>query len=318
MDLRDIYRAKQRISKFVRQTPLEDSFFLSELCNNRVSLKLENQQLTGSFKIRGAINKMLNLTKKERDRGIVAASTGNHAQGVGYAVKMLDLQGLIVVPTYTPIIKREAIMKYDVEILIHGDDYIVSENKAREIEAKEQKTFISAYNDPEIIAGQGTIGIEIMEQAPYLDILLVPVGGGGLISGVGCAVKSINPDIELIGVQSVASPVMYESLKEGHIVEMKLDESVAEGLHGGIEQGSITFDLCRKYIDRIMLVEEESIVRAIGYLMVKQRQIVEGSGAVGVAALLENPNRFEDDNVGILVSGGNIDVELLQKAIQKV
>ena len=318
MDLRDIFEAKHRISEYIRQTSLDDSLFLSEFCGKKVSLKLENQQLTGSFKIRGALNKMLTLTQEERERGIVAASTGNHAQGVGYAARMLGITGLIVVPTYTPQVKREAIKSYDIDMLIHGDNYIVSEKKAREIEKKDGRTFISAYNDSKIIAGQGTIGIEIMEQAPDLDTLLVPVGGGGLISGIGCAVKSINPDIELIGVQSVASPIMFESLKKGHIVEMDLEESVAEGLHGGIEEESITFDLCKKYVDSIVLVEEKTIVKAIGYLLVKQRQVVEGSGAVGVAAMLENSNRFKGDNIGVLISGGNIDSELLLEAIQKV
>jgi len=318
MELKDIYKAKQRISNFIRQTPLDESPFLSKLCENNVLLKLENQQLTGSFKIRGALNKMLTLTKKERERGIVAASTGNHAQGVGYAARMLDIKGQIVIPTYTPTVKREAIQRYKVEMIVHGDDYIISEKKARDIERKEGKTFISAYNDPLIIAGQGTIGIEIIEQAPDLTTLLVPLGGGGLISGVGCAVKSINPDIELIGVQSEVSPVMYESIKKGRIVEMDLEESVADGLHGGIEEGSITFDLCKKYVDDIMLVKEETIIRAIGILLAKQRQVVEGSGAVGIAALLENPYRFKGKNVGILISGGNIDFELLRIAFQKV
>ena len=318
MELKDIYKAKQRISKYTRLTPLDESPFLSKLRENNVLLKLENQQLTGSFKIRGALNKMLTLTKEERDRGIVAASTGNHAQGVGYAARMLGIKGQIVIPTYTPKVKREAIQRYNLDMIVHGDDYIISEKKARDIERNEGKTFISAYNDPLIIAGQGTIGIEIIEQAPDLTTLLVPLGGGGLISGVGCAVKSINPDIELIGVQSEVSPVMYESIKKGRIVEMDLEESVADGLHGGIEEGSITFDFCQKYVDEIMLVKEETIIRAIGDLLAKQRQVVEGSGAVGVAALLENPHRFKGKNVGILISGGNIDFELLQVAFQKV
>ena len=318
MDLKDIYIAKKRISKYIRQTPLEKSYFLSELCENNVVLKLENQQLTGSFKIRGALNKMLTLSHKERERGIVAASTGNHAQGVGYAAQMLGIQGQIVVPTYTPVVKREAIQRYNMDMIVHGDDYILSEKKARLLESSEGKTFISAYNDPLIIAGQGTIGVEIVEENPELSKLLVPVGGGGLISGIGCAVKSINPDIEIIGVQSEASPVMYESIKKDKIVEMELEESVADGLHGGIEEGSITFDLCKQYVDEILLVKEEAILRAIGVLLVKQRQVVEGSGAVGVAALLENPQRFKGENVGVIISGGNIDHLLLRLAFQKV
>jgi len=318
MELTDIINSRERIRSHIRDTPMEKSFFLGEACGGDVFLKLENLQFTNSFKVRGALNKILSLSQDEKDRGLVAASAGNHAQGIGHAARMLDVSALIVVPTYTPQVKIDAIKRYGVDLIIYGDKYLETEAKAREIEEKEGKTFISAYNDYEIIAGQGTIGLEMLEQTPDLDAVIVPVGGGGLISGISCAVKSQSSDIQVIGVQSYASPVMYESLKEGKIIEIPLEETIAEGLYGGIEEGSVTFDLCKKYVDEIILVEEKDILEAIGLMALKQRQIVEGSAAVGVAAILDDPDRYANKKIGIVISGGNIEEELIRRAFQKV
>jgi threonine dehydratase len=318
MELREIYRARRRISGHVRETPLDGSAFLGDLCGGEVRLKLENQQLTGSFKVRGALNKMLKLTPKERARGVVTASAGNHAQGIGYAARILGVDATIVVPSNTPMIKREAIERYGVRLIVHGDEYMEAEKHARELERDQRLVFASAYNDLDIVAGQGTIGLEVAEAWPEIDVVLVPLGGGGLISGVGCALKGINGEVEVIGVQSVASPVMYESIRKGHIVEMELDESVAEGLHGGIEEGSVTFDLCRRYVDEIVLVQEETILEAMGRLLRHQHQVVEGAGAVGAAAIMEDPERFKDRRVGVVVSGGNVEADLLREALSKV
>jgi threonine dehydratase len=318
MELTDIINARERIRSHIRDTPMEKSVFLGEACGGDVFLKLENLQFTNSFKVRGALNKILSLSQDEKDRGLVAASAGNHAQGIGHAARMLDISALIVVPTYTPQVKIDAIKRYGVNLIIYGDKYLETEAKAREIEGKEGKTFISAYNDYEIIAGQGTIGLEMLEQTPDLDAIIVPVGGGGLISGISCAVKSQSSDIQVIGVQSYASPVMYESLKEGRIIETPLEETIAEGLYGGIEEGSVTFDLCKKYVDEIILVEEKDILEAIGLMALKQRQIVEGSAAVGVAAILDDPERYANKKIGVVISGGNIEEELIRRAFQKV
>lgn len=318
MELTDIINARERIRSHIRDTPMEKSVFLGEACGGDVFLKLENLQFTNSFKVRGALNKILSLSQDEKDRGLVAASAGNHAQGIGHAARMLDISALIVVPTYTPQVKIDAIKRYGVDLIIYGDKYLETEAKAREIEGKEGKTFISAYNDYEIIAGQGTIGLEMLEQTPDLDAVIVPVGGGGLISGISCAVKSQSSDIQVIGVQSYASPVMYESLKEGRIIETPLEETIAEGLYGGIEEGSVTFDLCKKYVDEIILVEEKDILEAIGLMALKQRQIVEGSAAVGVAAILDDPERYANKKIGVVISGGNIEEELIRRAFQKV
>jgi threonine dehydratase len=313
MQLLDFYGARRRISHLVRETPLEFSPFLSKVCGGEVWLKLENQQLNGSFKARGALNKILQLSDEERKRGIVAASSGNHAQGVGYASKMLGINATIVVPGNTPSVKIEAIRRFGVELVVHGEEYMDAERLAREMEQEGGMTFVSPYNDLEVIAGQGTIGLEMMETMPDLEAVLVPVGGGGLIAGVGCAVKAIDDAVEVIGVQSVASPVMCESIKQGRIVEMELEDSVAEALHGGIEEGSVTFDMCQEYVDDFILVQEEAIVKAIATLLALQHQIVEGAGAVGVAALMENPERFRGRKTGVVITGTNIDEELLRQ-----
>ena len=318
MELRDIYEARRRIRQYVRETPLDGSPFLGDLCGGEVRLKLENQQLTGSFKARGALNRILKLTPEERRRGVVTASSGNHAQGVGYAAQMLDMDATIVVPSETPNVKREAIRRYGVKLIIHSGDYDAAERYARKLEAEEGRVFVSAYNDLDIAAGQGTIGLEMAESWPEMDVALVPVGGGGLISGIGCALKGVDSGIQVLGVQSVASPAMYESLREGRIVETELDESIAEGLYGGIEEGSVTFDLCRRYVDEIVLVQEETILEAMGRLLKHQHQVVEGAGAVGAAAIMEDPRRFKDRRVGVVVSGGNVEADLLREALSKV
>jgi threonine dehydratase len=318
MELRDIYKARRRIRQYVRETPLDGSLFLGDLCGGEVRLKLENQQLTGSFKARGALNRILKLTPEERRRGVVTASSGNHAQGVGYAARMLDMDATIVVPSETPNVKREAIRRYGVKLIVHSGDYDAAERYARKLEAEEGRVFVSAYNDLDIVAGQGTIGLEVTEAWPEMDVVLVPVGGGGLISGIGCAIKGVDSGIQVLGVQSVASPVMCESLREGQIVELELDESIAEGLYGGIEEGSVTFDLCRRYVDEIVLVQEETILEAMGRLLKHQHQVVEGAGAVGAAAIMEDPERFKDKRIGVVVSGGNVEADLLREALSKV
>ena len=318
MELRDIYEARRRIRQYVRETPLDGSPFLGDLCGGEVRLKLENQQLTGSFKARGALNRILKLTPEERRRGVVTASSGNHAQGVGYAARMLDMDATIVVPSETPNVKREAIRRYGVKLIVHSGDYDAAERYARKLEVEEGRVFVSAYNDLDIVAGQGTIGLEMAESWPEMDVALVPVGGGGLISGIGCALKGVDSGIQVLGVQSVASPAMYESLREGRIVEMELDESIAEGLYGGIEEGAVTFDLCRRYVDEIVLVQEETILEAMGRLLKHQHQVVEGAGAVGAAAIMEDPGRFKDRRVGVVVSGGNVEADLLREALSKV
>jgi len=314
--LREIYQAKKNIEGWAIRTPLIESKYLGDLTGGRVWMKLENQQVTGSFKIRGAVNKILSLSDEEKGRGVVTASSGNHAQGLGYAAQKLGIDATIIVPENTPQVKIEAISSYGVDLRVEGGEYMDSELLAKKMEREEGKVFVSPYNDPELIAGQGTIGLEMLEDEPGLDVVIVPVGGGGLISGIGTIWKNAS-EAKIIGVQSKASPVMCESIKAGRILDMHLEESYAEGLHGGIEKGSVTFDICKSLVDEFILVEEESILDAISCLLHKHHMVVEGAGAIGVSALLENPGRFKDENIGVVISGGNLDEELLEIAACK-
>lgn len=310
ISLQDIKDARETIGKLVKKTPLIHSKFLSNFCSGEVYLKLENLQVTNSFKIRGALNRMLRLNAEERKCGVITASAGNHAQAVAIGAEMLNLPAKIIVPKSTPKIKINKIKKHNIELILYGDIYDEAEQKAIELAKEEGLTYISPYNDKFVIAGQGTIGLEILEDLPSADTVIVPVGGGGLISGISIAVKSIKPSTLVIGVQSEASPVMYASLKAGRIVDVEMRESIADGLFGGIEKGSITFEIVQKYVDWLLLVKEETIRKAIYLLWNKEKQVVEGSGATAIASIIENKSLFTGKTVVAVITGGNIDEKL--------
>ena len=314
ISLTEFYAARKRVQKWARRTPMEYSPGLSELIDGDVWLKLENQQVTGSFKIRGATNKILLLSEEEKARGVVTASSGNHAQGLGYAAKELGVKAKVIVPEMTPKVKIDAIRKYGVELVIEGEEYMVSERLARKIEAEEGMTFISAYNDIDLIKGQGTVGLEMVEDVPDLDVVLIPVGGGGLASGVASVIKQAT-NATVIGVQSDTSPVMYECVRKGYIHDIPLEDTYAEGLHGGLEPGSVSFDICREVINEWVILTEDDILAAIKYCLHESRMLVEGAGAVGVAALLSDPDRFTHKRVGVVISGGNLGMEILKKVV---
>jgi threonine dehydratase len=311
--LKDIEVAQKAIAPYAKVTLLERSNFLSDLCKADVFLKLENQQVTNSFKIRGVINKLLCLTAEEKVRGVVTASAGNHGQAVAFGGQKLGFSTKIVVPVNTPKVKVDGIRSFGGELVLFGETYPEAEQKAKEIAKSEGRLYISPYNDEYIIAGHGTAGLEIFEQLPNVDVVLVPVGGGGLISGISIAIKSLKPSVRVIGVQSEAVPIMYESLEEGKIVAPHRHEqkTIAEGLAGGIEKGSVTFSIVKQFVNRVMLVKEETIRKAVSLLCKLENQKVEGSGAVGVAMLLENPFLFRGKTIVIVVTGGNIDDSLL-------
>ncbi len=313
----DIIKAKKLITPFVRKTPLEYSRYYSRSIGAFVYLKLENLQLTGAYKLRGALNSIFSLTEEERANGVVTASSGNHAQGIGYAAKELNVPATILVPQNTPNTKIEAIRSYGVDLRIEGEIYDVSEKRAREIEKQEHKKFISPYNDPVVIAGAGTVGLEIIDQNPEIDTIIVPMGGGGLFSGVAIAAKAINPNIKLYGVQSEASAPMHFSLKEGKIVDVPLHDSIAEGLHGSIEEGSITFPYVQEYCKDVLLVSELEIKEAIISFLKHHHQIYEGAAAVGLAALLKYPELFKGHTIGVIISGGNLDFTELKNLLGK-
>jgi threonine dehydratase len=313
--LQEICDAQRAIAPFVVPTPLVRSQFLSNLCGGDVFLKLENLQVTNSFKIRGAFNRFLHLSLEEKARGIVTASAGNHGQAVAFAARKLNFPAKIVVPKNTPRIKIEGIKKYGVELVLFGDIYDEAEQKAKDLARKDGLVFVSPYNDELIIAGHGTIGLEIIKALPNVDTVIVPVGGGGLISGISIAMKSVKPSLCVIGVQSEASPVMHESLKAGKIVAVQMTESIAEGLSGGIEKDSLTFKIAQEYVDKVLLIREETIRRAIFLLWDSEKQVVEGSGAAAIAPILENKRVFAGKTVVSVMTGGNIEAELFQSIL---
>ncbi len=313
--LRTIQKAGKDISGFVKQTPLVRSEFLSKLSGCEVYLKLENLQITNAFKVRGAANKLLHLSSEEKNLGIITASAGNHGQAVAYAAQKLGLPTEIVVPKTTPHVKIEGIKKFGANLVLFGDSYDEAEEKAKDIARRNHCAYISPYDDKLIISGHGTVGLEIVEQLPQIDVVVVPVGGGGLISGISIAVKSLKSNVEIVGVQSEASPVMYESLKAGRIVDVPKAKTIAEGLSGGIEKGSLTFEIAKNCIDRMLLVKEETIRRAIYLLWINEKQVAEGSGAAAIAPFLENKKLFTGKTIACVITGGNIDPELFKSIV---
>jgi threonine dehydratase len=247
--------------------------------------------------------------------GIITASAGNHGQAVAYAARKLGFPAKVVVPTTTPHVKVDGIRKWGADLVLFGDSYDEAEAKAKDLARKDGCAYISPYNDEWIIAGHGTVGLEIVETLPNVDVVVVPVGGGGLISGVSIAVKSVKPTAELFGVQSEASPVMYESLKAGRIVDVPKSKTIAEGLSGGIEKGALTFKIAKKWVDRVLLVKEATIRRAVYLLCVHEKLVVEGSGAAAIAPILEDKALFRGKTVACVLTGGNIDKELLKEIV---
>ncbi|MCX6777978.1 MAG: threonine/serine dehydratase, partial [Candidatus Micrarchaeota archaeon] len=315
MRITDVINANKAIGRDIGKTPLKLSRFFSSMCGGTVYLKLENMQVTSSFKIRGASNRMLHLTENEKRKGVITASAGNHAQAVAIVAKKLNLKAKIIVPKTTPMKKINKISRYGVDLILYGASYDEAEQKAIRMAIDEGITYISPYNDELVIAGQGTIGLEILDDLKKVDVVLVPVGGGGLISGIGFAVKHKSPNTKILGVQSEASPVMHDSLKAGKIIETEVAGSIADGLSGGIEKGSITFEMVQKYADEVLLVKEKTIREAIKLLWEHEKQIAEGAGAVGLAAILENKERFKNKICVVIISGGNIDDSLFHEII---
>jgi threonine dehydratase len=316
LTLENVKDARKKIENVVKRTPLVYSKFLSVFCSGRVYLKLENLQITNSFKMRGAFNKLLHLDAEETKRGVIAASAGNHGLAVAVAAEKLNVPAKIIVPITTPKIKVDKIKQHNVELILYGDIYDEAEEKAIKLAKEKGLTYVSGYNDRFVIAGQGTIGLEILEDLPGLDVVIVPVGGGGLISGISVAVKTVKPNAKVLGVQSEASPVMFESLKAGKIVSTEMRESIAEGLFGGIEKDSITFGIVQQYVDEVILVKEETLRKAIFLLWDKEKQVVEGSGAAAIAPILEKKGRFKGKTIVAVISGGNIEDGLFRKILQ--
>lgn len=308
---RDILTAQRNLGGLIRRTPLGYSPLLSRKTGCQLYLKLENWQKTGSFKVRGATNKVASLSEVERAKGLVTASSGNHGLGVFYAAQAFGgLKATVFVPTNTPQSKVEKLQTFEGQLVLEGKDYDETDLIAQEFAQKQGATYIHACWDPEGIAGQGTVGLEIMSDLPEVEALLVPVGGGGLISGVAIAAKTISPQVRVIGVQSEASPSAYLSLRDDHPYERyKAAPTIAEGLAGGF--GKLPLELIKGRVEEIVLVTEEEIRAAVLALLESAQLVVEGAGAVGVAALLAGKIDLEGKKVAAILSGGNIDTDLL-------
>ncbi|MFX1449686.1 MAG: threonine ammonia-lyase [Promethearchaeota archaeon] len=304
------------LKEIVHETPLEYNTTFSELTGNQIYLKLENLQKTGSFKVRGAFNKIMQLSEEERKKGVITASAGNHGQGVALAAKKSGIKALIVVPKRTPIIKIQAIKNYDAEIIEYGNNFDEAYQEAQKIQKEKNMKFIEAFNDLDVIIGQGTIGLEIIKQLPDVDIIVVPIGGGGLISGISLYCKEKNPEIKIIGVQSEGVQSLYHSFKKGKFEIPKTTDTIAEGI-AVKRPGDKTFEIIKKKVDDIVTVNDEEIANAILMLMERAKLIVEGAGAVPLAAILNNKILVKNKKIVLVLSGGNIDITLIDKIILK-
>jgi threonine dehydratase len=313
--LKDIQDARNSIRDIVKETPLARSEYLSGLTGSDVYLKLENQQVSNAFKIRGALNRMMKLTPEEKARGVIAASSGNHAQAVAIGAERLNLAATLVVPETTPKIKVEKIRSRKVELILHGAKYDLAEQYAHRLAKERGLTFVSSYNDPMVVAGQGTVGLEILEELPSVDSIVIPVSGGSILSGVAVAVKSIKPSVEVLGAQPETVAAMYYCLKAGKIINVEMKPTIAEGLDGNIEQGCITFELIQKYVDEILLFKEQTIKEMIRLLWQKEQQVVEASGAIAIAPIVATPKRFAGKRTVAVITGGNIDRTVFESII---
>ncbi|MDX1656036.1 MAG: threonine ammonia-lyase [Candidatus Competibacteraceae bacterium] len=315
--LEDIQKARRRIRDSILPTPCPRAAQLEALTGCQLFLKLENLQMTGSFKVRGALSRMLLLTEAERARGVLAASAGNHAQGVAYAARLLGMNALIVMPETAPLAKVRGTQVQGAEIVLAGGGYDAAYARALDIQAQRGSTFIHAFDDPAVIAGQGTIGLEILEQLGDFDAAVVPVGGGGLIAGIGAAIKENRPSIRVIGVQAERICAMKASMAAGEITPLPAASTLADGISVA-RVGSHTFPLVRRYVDGIVTVGEEEIARAIMILLEREKLLAEGAGVVGLAALLaaQIPD-LAGKRVVVIISGGNIDTIDLTKILDR-
>jgi threonine dehydratase len=311
----DALVAQKRIAEYARETPLEYSPYLSRLGNCHVYLKLENYQVTGSFKYRGAANHILSLSRAERNKGVVTASTGNHALAFAHLLGRLGIRGTIYMPENVSKAKLEALESSEAEIRFYGTDCVKTETFARNAAYENGQTYVPPYNHPKIIAGQATVAVELERQLGSIDAVLVPVGGGGLIAGIAGYVKRSSAKVRVVACQPEASPVMYESVKRGRIVEIDSLPTLSDGTAGGIERGSVTYRLCEKLVDEYVLVSEDEIRDAIALVLEKHNLLIEGAAALPVASLVKLRERFTGKNVVIIITGRRIGLDILRTVV---
>jgi len=316
LTLDSVQEARKRISADIYYSPCAHSVSISKVSGHDVYLKLENLQTTGAFKERGALNKIRMLTEKERKQGVVAASAGNHAQGVAVHASRHGISSKIVMPTMTPLVKVNATAEYGAQVVLHGGSYDEAYEEACRLAQLENRVFIHPFDDLTVIAGQGTIALEVLEQVPDLEAIVVPVGGGGLISGIACAIKENRPKVKVIGVQAARMPSMIEAVKHHSPCEIPLNPTIADGI-AVRRAGHITLPLIEKYVDEVVSVSEEEIASGILTLLEKEKTLAEGAGAAALAALLHHKTSLRQERTVAVVSGGNIDVTLLSRIIQR-
>jgi threonine dehydratase len=311
----EVSAAEERIRPHVLETPLISAPELSAQSGATLFLKLENRQHTGSFKLRGATNKILSLSAEERRRGIVTASTGNHGLAVAHAASRLDTPATIYLPESASAQKVAKLRTFAVELRFVPGDAVNAEVTARRVSEEEGKPFVSPYNDPQVAGGQGTIGVELLRRQPDLEAIFISVGGGGLIAGIAGYIKAVKPNVEIVGCLPANSPVMLESVRAGHIVEMETLPTLSDGTAGGIEPDAITFEACQRLVDRWLLVSEEEIAAAVRLIHAQHGEIVEGAAGVAVASLLQDPSHWHGKAVAAVLCGGNIDPVTFQTLI---
>ncbi|MGV2940540.1 threonine ammonia-lyase [Mesobacillus sp. LC4] len=316
MNLDEVILAREKMKGIVHSTPLDYSKTFSTLSNNEVYLKLENLQKTGSFKVRGSYNKLISLSPEELQKGVVAASAGNHAQGVAYSSQMLGIPCTIVMPKGAPLSKVLATRQYGAEVILEGAVFDEALAYALELKDKLGATFIHAFDDEAVIAGQGTVGLEILDQMPDVEAIFCPVGGGGLIAGVALAVKEKNPDIKVYGVQTLACPSMKQSLAENQPIAVESAPTMADGI-AVQKPGQKTFTIIKEYVDDIFCVDEMEIARTMLLLLERNKLLVEGSGASPLAALLYDKVKLTFKKVAAVISGGNVDVNFISRIIER-
>jgi threonine dehydratase len=316
ISLADVVAARERVRGSIYCSPCPHSQMLSALTGQQVYLKLENLQMTGSFKERGALNRIALLTSEQAARGVVAASAGNHAQGVAYHATKRGIRALIVMPLATPLVKVTATRGFGAEVLLYGANYDEACEEATRLCAAEGMTFIHPFDDAVVMAGQGTIGLELLEQVPQLEAVVVPIGGGGLIGGIACAIKESRPEIRVIGVQTSRLPSMLAARAAGRPVTVEPATTIADGI-AVRRAGDVTLPMVERYVDEIVTVDEDEIASAILVLLEREKTLAEGAGATALAALLQKKTSLNGAHTAVMVCGGNIDVTLLSRIIER-
>src|SRR6478752_504994 len=314
--LADVQAAMDRIRESIYLSPCTISATFSQLTGNSIYLKLDNLQRTGAFKERGALNKLLTMSTQERDQGVIAASAGNHAQGLAYHAGRRGIKAQICMPLTTPLIKVSATKSYGAEVILHGANYDDACEEAIRRSRQQHLTFIHPFDDDAVIAGQGTLGLEMLQQHPEIEAVVVPIGGGGLIGGIACAIKETNPKVQVVGVQTSRLPSMKAAVAEGKPVTIPAAATIADGI-AVRRAGDRTLPLVQKYVDQIVTVDEEEIANAILLLLEREKTLAEGAGAAAIAALINRKTSLTGNKVAVLVCGGNIDVSLLSRIMER-